>query len=168
MEKDAQESWLPYLHKHESQLISCKGSGTVGKMYRLLPEPIPERPWAPPVGQPIPGCSADNLLQRWVQTAGKWTIPYFKWNFVPCDPFSENSCVDFHFSEGSGWKSRQRKRNSPGSKMCCIFIAGLFVSSPPCAMFCDLPKDLWDWCCSLHEGALNGKRSSRGRMSPAG
>lgn len=85
-----------------------------------------------PVGQPIPGCSADNLLQRWVQTAGKWTIPYFKWNFVPCDPFSENSCVDFHFSEGLGWKSCQRKRNSPGSKMCCIFIAGLFVSSPPC------------------------------------
>jgi len=42
MNKDAQESSLSYLHKHDRQLIFCKVTGVVFKMYRLLPKHIPK------------------------------------------------------------------------------------------------------------------------------
>lgn len=84
------------------------------------------------------------------------------------DPFSESSCVDFHFHLDWG-ESRVRERGIAQVAKPAAFLLQDYLSHlPPCEMFCDLPQNLLEQRCSIHEGALDGKWSSSVRISPAG
>lgn len=66
-----------------------------------------------------------------MQTAGKCTIPYSKWDLGLCDPFSASSCVDFHLPKDWGESGVRERGIAQVAKSAAFLLQDYLSHLPP-------------------------------------